>query len=373
MKKILRLILMVWLMVITGCRAEPPILVGFSGQLTGKYSDLGVQGRNGAQLAVEMLNEGGGIHGRRLALIAGDDTNTPEGARKNDLELLGRGVVAIIGHTTSAMSVAALPAVEAAGGILISPTTSTSYLTGKKDGFFRVVPDIVNAAAALAEHVYSVELVGRLGVLQDLDNGAYSNVFAEAFIARYQALGGAVAGRWDFSSGANPSWEPVLSDIRRLGPQRVLAICSAKDLAALARNIHIGKLDVGLVSAPWAYTKEIVQTGGNTVDGILFTAFYADDCPQAPFLAFKKRYEGRFGVEPNFSAAFGYEAVLTLAEGLKITGGKAAGLRDALTGLQDIKGVMGTFSLDGFGDVQRPVYLATIRQGRFVTLGGARN
>ena len=53
---------------------------GFAGQLSGVRSDLGVQGRNGATLALEEINARGGVAGRMLQLAAEDDGDTPEGA-----------------------------------------------------------------------------------------------------------------------------------------------------------------------------------------------------------------------------------------------------------------------------------------------------
>ena len=44
-------------LVLAGCGSKEPILVGFAGELTGKHSELGVAGRNGAQLAVEVINK----------------------------------------------------------------------------------------------------------------------------------------------------------------------------------------------------------------------------------------------------------------------------------------------------------------------------
>ncbi|MGM0611741.1 MAG: ABC transporter substrate-binding protein, partial [Thermodesulfobacteriota bacterium] len=55
------------------CGERNKILVGFSGPLTGKYSDLGVQGRNGVTLAIEEINAQGGLNGRKLELIPKDD------------------------------------------------------------------------------------------------------------------------------------------------------------------------------------------------------------------------------------------------------------------------------------------------------------
>jgi len=127
------------------------ILIGFSGQLTGINSDLGIQGRNGVILALEEINSSGGIAGKKIKLIIKDDQGTPKGAIKADKELIKQNVVAIIGHMTSDQTMAALPILEKSNTVLLSPTTSTPLLSNKKDLFFRIQGSSDFSAKALGE------------------------------------------------------------------------------------------------------------------------------------------------------------------------------------------------------------------------------
>jgi branched-chain amino acid transport system substrate-binding protein len=47
------------------CTPPEPLRIGFLGGLSGRVADLGIGGRNGAILAVEMRNRQGGINGRQ--------------------------------------------------------------------------------------------------------------------------------------------------------------------------------------------------------------------------------------------------------------------------------------------------------------------
>jgi branched-chain amino acid transport system substrate-binding protein len=87
------------------------------------------------------------------------------------------------------------------------------------------------------------------------------------------------------------------------------------------------------------------------------------------FLDFRRSYQARFGHEPTFAAALSYEAVLVLTAALEKTGGRAGGLSEALVETKDLAGLIGTLSLDEYGDIVRAFYLGTVREGRFVTLG----
>ena len=55
------------------CQAEEVVKNGFAGGLTGRTSDLGTAGRNGALIAVEERNTVGGLLRKPIELMTGDD------------------------------------------------------------------------------------------------------------------------------------------------------------------------------------------------------------------------------------------------------------------------------------------------------------
>ena len=77
-----------FLLMIPGCASQQPILVGLSMELTGRRSDMGVESRDGALLAVDQINDNGGINGRPIKLLIRDEKGEPELARLMDAELI---------------------------------------------------------------------------------------------------------------------------------------------------------------------------------------------------------------------------------------------------------------------------------------------
>ena len=51
---------------VSACAPDKPILLGFVGGLSGRVADLGISGRNAATLAVENINNAGGVNGRKV-------------------------------------------------------------------------------------------------------------------------------------------------------------------------------------------------------------------------------------------------------------------------------------------------------------------
>jgi len=107
---------------------------------------------------------------------------------------------------------------------------------------------------------------------------------------------------------------------------------------------------------------------GSAVEGVITSMSYDENSEATEFLAFKNAYLNRFGTDPQFAAAFAYDAILALADALGRTGGKSTGLAKALTEVRDIPGSMGPFTLDENGDVNRTHFVVTVRNRALKTL-----
>jgi len=351
-----------------GCTRPGPIKVGFAGELTGKQSDPGVQSRNGALLALEALNESGGVAGRSLELLVRDDQGTPEGAQAADHELIDAGVVAIIGHITSEQSVAALPVMEEAGVVLLSPTSSTTELSGLDDHFFRVTATNIQEAHLLARHVYQQRGLSRVAVIYDDDNAAFSQNLWAGFAQAYQALGGQVSNEVRFFSSKEPDFAPLVAQLRASDPQGLFIIASALDTALIVQQVRLGGWQVPSFAGGWAYTEVLLQNGGRAVEGIEFIIAHDPNDQSPAFLDFQARYQVRFGRASTFASVFAYEAVMVLAAALEKTHGQAKGLPQALLETRDFEGLTGVISMDEYGDVVRTQFLSVVQDGQFVTL-----
>ncbi len=351
--------------VLLGCAESDPIKVGFSGQLTGIYSDLGVQGRNGAQLAVDKLNENGGVDGRMLELIVKNDKNSVKGAIEADKQLIQSGVVAIIGHMTSSQTLGVEGFIRNHEVPLISPTASSPLLQGKQDYIFRLNPSSDRSAAVMGEYAYTHLNEKRAAVLYDIKNQEYSLPYAQIFIETFQELGGTVPLQISFSSEEEVDWPEI---INRIGAQNVSAVtivASAADTAAFAQKMHERGKDWQMYGSGWAYTQNLIQYGGRAVEGLIFTDSFNSNSTRAEFQDFKQAYIERFGREPMFAATQGFESVLFLKKGLEERAAYNGNLRKALQNIRSLEGLMGTLHFNMYGDVTRPYFMSKVIDGNF--------
>jgi ABC-type branched-subunit amino acid transport system substrate-binding protein len=94
-------------------RAAEPIKIGILQPFSGGLEALGEQGYQGAKLAIDEVNDKGGLLNRHVDYIRADDKTDPKTAVERTLELIQRDEVdAIIGPVTSANRDAMMPTID---------------------------------------------------------------------------------------------------------------------------------------------------------------------------------------------------------------------------------------------------------------------
>ena len=338
--------------------------IGLAAELTGRSGELGVEARNGAELAVQVINEQGGINGRQIELLVRDDRGDPEIAWQVDRDLIEHDVVAIIGHITSGQTMAVVEKMNEAGVVLISPTSSTSELSAQQDFFFRVMPNNEWIGQSLARYAYRTLHLGQVCGIYDLGNRAFAETLWLSVEAEYRKIGGQSDCSFPFTSGET-DLQDLMVQVAAAQPEAVFFVASAIDTALLAQYGRQQGLNAIYLSSTWAQTNELFEKGGQAVEGIVMVATYDPQSPDPAYQAFVALYEERFGREPRLGASHTYEAVLVLAHALEQTGGRAEGLPDALVSIRDLPGVQGSITIDEYGDVKREIYVVRAENGVF--------
>jgi branched-chain amino acid transport system substrate-binding protein len=81
-----------------------PIRIGALTSLTGNFTPWGVQVRDGMQLAVNEINQRGGVDGRQLELVVADDQSKAEEGTQALERLIEREGVVALGSRSRARS-----------------------------------------------------------------------------------------------------------------------------------------------------------------------------------------------------------------------------------------------------------------------------
>jgi len=350
--------------ILVGCEKKESIKVGFVGDLTGSMSELGINGRNGVLLAVEECNAIGGIDGRLIKLITKDDQHDEEQALKVDQQLIKEGVIAIIGHMTSSMSVKVLPLINKEKIVMISPTTS--QLSHLDDYFIRLIPyDQTNKY--LAKYVYQQLGVKKISIVYDLCNIAFSQMVRDDFTKEFESIGGKIILSKSFKSGPEVDYINMINTLLDPKIEGLLIIAGALDTAMICQHIRMAGSQIPLLHNGWAGTRELVHHGGSAIEGIIFPIMYNKDSQDKLFVQFTNRYKKRFGHDPDFASVYAYEAALLLINALSEST-HPENIKEIILKQAKLEGLQGEIYFDKYGDAQRQTSIVKIKKGKIIVL-----
>ena len=353
---------------LTACSPDKPVKIGFLAGMSGRSADLGVSGRNGVMLAVEQKNAAGGIKGQPVELVVKDDEQNPETARKVMAELLSNNLELVIGPMTSSVATAIMPHVNSSKTILLSPTVTTTDLTGKDDRFLRAIDDTRSYAAKSADYQYRNQGHRTVAALYDQGNRSYTESWLNDFRHEFEKLGGKMLLVKGFTSGSDIAFQGMAKSLLAVKPDTVLILANAVDAALVCQQIRKISKGQAIVASEWASTERFIELAGVAAEGVHMAQFI-DRANQSPrYLAFVKAYKERFGgQEPGFSGMAGYDTALVALKALEVRK-SGQSLKETIIAHKTFEGAQQQIVIDQYGDAIRKNYVAEVRNGRFITL-----
>ena len=111
--------------------AAEPIAIGLNLPRTGQYAQEGLMQMRGAMLALDEINQAGGVLGRPLELLERDSASNPQRAVRNVDELADAGARMLFGGASSAVAIAAGKRARDRGLLYFGTLTYSNDTTGR--------------------------------------------------------------------------------------------------------------------------------------------------------------------------------------------------------------------------------------------------
>lgn len=341
--------------------------------LAGPFTDpVGAPMLRAAELAVDEINQAGGIGGRPIELISLDDFGDPDSAVSVATRLVDANVAVVVGHVFSGTTLASAPVYNSARITQISPSSSSPLVTNAGEYTFRVCPSDLQQGASLAR--FAAERLGfRRGTILYL-NDEYGRGIRATFASEFSQLGGTIDAV-DPYLGERPEVGPFLDRLARRATSQFVFIggnlTEAEEALKLARARGIRVPFMG------GDALEGLEEAGALAEGTYISNAYLasfDSPKNRTFVAaYRKRYPS--APLPNQPAAATYDVFYMLREILSRTGTDPAAIRTAVAriGREDapFSGVTGEIAFDENGDVPRQrVVIGRVESGRVRAVEG---
>jgi len=201
--------------------ANEPIKIGYLPALTGPSSSTGVGMNRGIQLAVEEINNGGGINGRKIELISRDTQSDPTKAVNAVAELTQRQKVAMIfGPVNSGEALAATPLIARDKVPMLHPCWVDELIDVKKYPMaFRIAPTNTQIGAGANHYVVDVLKLKKVAVISDTTG--YGTASVNTYVPMLKAKGAEVV-YTNHVDAANPDLKPELLRMQNAGAQVIM-------------------------------------------------------------------------------------------------------------------------------------------------------
>lgn len=338
----------------TDAASGDTINIGVVAPLTGSYALYGESGKNSIEMAVEEINEAGGILGKKVKVVEyvddkGDSTEAVNAYNR----LSGQGVSAVIGSFSSSCSIPMAERAQEEGMLLVSPTATNAKFTLIGDHIFRACfidpiqgPTMAKFAAdegaKKAAIIYAKD--------DDYSNGLYetiSETWTETYGGELVYSGECTTKDTDFTaqaaqvvaSGAEVLFYPAMLDTVPL-------------LVQQAREAGFEGMIIGGDGWDGSDTTGVEDYFNNTY----YTNHYAPEDPSEKVQTYVTKYKEAFGEDTLTSiGACYYDAFMMIMQAIEAAGSaEPDDIAAAMTGM-NYEGVTGSFTLDENGDPKKPI------------------
>lgn len=358
------LVLTLFCFISAGCRhKEEVIKVGLAGPMTGDQAKMGMDFKNGVELALEEWNTRGGVLGKKIVVKIADDQHDPKQAVSVANKLVNDGVAAVIGHFNSSASIPASDVYNRAGIPMITPASTNPQLTEKGyKNVFRVCGRDDQQGKIGAVFVTGRLKVKKVAVIHD--KTTYGQGLASEFRrfisdkADVVYYGGIVQGDKDFKA--------VLISIKQKGPELIYFGGIYPEAGLLVKEARELGINIPFMSGDGTIDPKFIEVAGLKAAEGTYLTFSPDpkNIPSAKTVI--EKYEKKFGEIGPYSI-YAYDAANILLTAIKEAGTTEGKRVNEKLHALDFSGTLCKVSFDEKGDVSVASYVVWVtKNGKFV-------
>ncbi|WP_138514800.1 branched-chain amino acid ABC transporter substrate-binding protein [Rhodoferax bucti] len=335
-----------------GCDSTPAVIkIGVAQPLSGNLAALGQDLLNGVTMAVEELNkEGYKLKGKPLQfeVVSVDDKASPDTGKEVAQQLVEAGVVAVIGHLNSGVSIAAAPVYAAQGIPQLAISTNPKFTQLGLDTTFRLVANDTLQAKAIGSYSAS-QFSGTRYALQD-DGTPYGKDLAAGAETQLKLAKKEIVFKQSFDD-KTVAFDEFAAKLKTENVQVLVSTASDFQILAVIEALKkIGYTGITILGADTIKTTDMLK-GSNQVKGLYATSPVLDAREFTAGAAFLDKYRAKFKKDPAYAGHYTYDAMYVLAAAIRR--GESAKSKDIVAALKKIDGyapVTGSMKWDDKGE-----------------------
>ena len=337
---------------VAGCSKVPDtIKIGVAQPLTGPLGALGQDLLNGVNLAVAELNKGGyTVDGKRVTLevVAVDDKSDSATGKVVAQQLVDAGVVAVIGHLNSGVSIDAAPVYAAKDVPQIAISTNPKFTQLGLPTTFRMVANDTLQARAIGSFAATQLGASRYASLDD--GTPYGKGLADGAATQLKAEKKEVVVRQTFDD-KTVAFDALAAELKAAKVEVIVSTLNDFQALALLEALKkVGHTKVSLLGGDTIKTTDMSK-GAGLVEGVYATSPILEAKEFTTGRPFLEKYQAAFNKAPAYGGHYTYDSMYVLSAAIQKA--KSADPKEITKALRTINGyapVIGTMTWDEKGE-----------------------
>lgn len=351
--------------------------VGGIGPTTGAAAIYGNAAKNGAQIAIDEINEAGGINGATIEYRFEDDQNDAEKSVNAYNTLKDWGMQILYGTVTTAPCIGVADMTAQDNMFQITPSASSTDVIEGKTNVFQVCFTDPNQGTASAQYIDEHDLATKIGIIYD-SSDPYSSGIEDNFVKEAETRGLEIVAEEAFTADSKTDFQTQLQKAQDAGADLIFLPIYYQEASIIlqqASNMGYAPTFFGVDGMDGILTVENFDT--SLAEGVMLLTPFAADAQDEATVSFVTKYKEQFGGEtPNQFAADGYDAIYALKAAIEqsgVTPDMSAsdicdGLKTAMTeiNVQGLTGDEGGLQWSETGEVNKSPKAVVIENGVYV-------
>ncbi len=318
--------------------------------VTGRGSFLGDPEKKSMEMAIEAINQAGGIDGKLLETVIYDTEGDPQKAVSGISRLINKDeVIAIIGPSNTPPSLAVKSFAERAGVPLISCAAGITITQPVTPWTFKTAQSDAQAVSAVYAHMKgrNIKTIGILTVADSFGESGKQQLLSQAPNFGIKVVCEESFGAKDTDMTAQ------LTKIRKEKPEAIVCWGTNPGPAVVAKNAQQLGIDIPLYQSHGVASPNFIKLAGDASEGIylptgkiLVAGLLPETDSQKPVLQkYIQEYESRYQQPVSGFGGYAFDAVQLLAKALKGADGDRNKIRQALENITGHVGISGVFNM----------------------------
>lgn len=338
--------------------AASSVPVGLVLPLSGKFAALGRNTKNGIELALSDFEPGNNSSINLVVRDSGGDAITAASQAREMLNTIKPTFFLGPLLTEAALSVSE---VARQNGIpMLNFSKKMNFPLG--DGIFRLGATPHSQIDTLLSYASGAQKFSKYAVIYSSDQNGQE--FATIFRSKVASLGGQILFDRAYNKDDYPALLPIAQELERYQIQAVLFPDGLLTAARFFTNLSPAfreRIKI-LGTANWDDLNQLVRFQTALNGSIFVSPFYAKS--QRPIIQkFIATYRAKYGQEPDFLAAQGFDGATLVKEAVKRSIAEKISIDRALLEIGEYEGLTGKIDIQSSGEIDRSYSLMEFRDG----------